>query len=116
VPTVEGLQFAYALHILPPGRLPIRRWRWELWHGANLVAAGWRMSRPDAGRALRVAASEFAHRMFGLRVPERDPQVGAGDLLPGSVERVSIGPTTCVLVPRALEPPPGPLAVAGVSS
>ena len=38
MPTVEGLVFAYALYPLPPGRLPFRRWRWELWHGPTLVA------------------------------------------------------------------------------
>lgn len=116
MPTVEGLQFAYALHVLPPGRVPFHRWRWELWHGTSLVAAGWRMSRADAARALRISASEFAHRLFGLRVPARDPRVGVGDLLPGSVERVALGPTTCLLVPRALEPPPGALAVASLPS
>jgi hypothetical protein len=30
VPTVQGLLFSYALHPLPPGRMPFRRWRWEL--------------------------------------------------------------------------------------
>lgn len=105
MPTVEGLQFAYTLHLLQPGRIPFRRWRWELWHGSTLVAAGWRMSRPDAGRALRVAASEFAHRLFGLAVPPRDPRFGVGDLTPGVAERVAIGPTICVLVPRELEVP-----------
>jgi hypothetical protein len=115
MPTVEGLQFAYALHMLAPGRIPFRRWRWELWHGSTLIATGWRLTRPDAGRALRVAASEFAHRLFGLSVPARDPRVGRGDLQPGSVERVSIGPTTCVLVPRALELPDGSVASASLS-
>ena len=64
VPTIHGLEFAYALYRLPPGRLPFSRWRWELWHGSNLVAAGWRLARPDAGRALRVRAAEFGHRLF----------------------------------------------------
>src|SRR6187431_2040273 len=68
MPTVEGLVFAYSLYALPPGRLPFRRWRWELWHGANLLAAGWRLSRPDAGRALRLYAA--AHGPDGARRPE----------------------------------------------
>jgi hypothetical protein len=105
VPTVEGLQFAYALHPLPPGRLPFRRWRWELWHGSRLIAAGWRLSRPQASRALRVHAAEFGHRLFGLAVPAHDPREGAGDLSPGAVERLVIGPITAVLVPLALEAP-----------
>jgi hypothetical protein len=106
MPTVQGLELAYALYALPPGRLPFRRWRWELWHGTALVAAGWRLSRAEAARALRVQAGEFGHRMFGLRPPARDPRAGRGDLRPGASERLAIGPITCVLVPRALERPP----------
>ena len=105
MPTVHGLELAYALHRLPPGRFPFARWRWELWHGAELIAAGWRLSRRDAGRALRVQAAEFGHRLFGLPVPARDPRAGCGDLRPGSSERLAIGPITCLLVPRALERP-----------
>jgi len=104
MPTVEGLQFAYALHELPPGRLPFKRWRWELWHGATLVAAGWRLSRPQAGRALRASAAEFGHRLFGLRPPPREDADGR-DLRPGSCERLAIGSIHCMLVPRALELP-----------
>ena len=105
MPTVEGLQFGYALHEIPPGRLPFRRWRWELWHGATLVASGWRLARPDAGRALRVHASDFGHRLFGLPTPSREHPAAHGDLRPGSAERLAIGPITCMLVPRALELP-----------
>jgi hypothetical protein len=109
MPTVEGLQFAYALYALPPGRLPFGRWRWELWHGATMVAAGWRLSRPQAGRALRLHAAEFGHRLFGLPAPERTPRTGTGDLRPGAAERLAIGSITCTLVPRALD---APVAVA----
>jgi hypothetical protein len=103
MPTFEGLRFGYALHALPPGRLPFGRWRWELWHGRTLVAAGWRLTRPQAARALRMRAAEFGHRLFGL--PARDLQVAAGDLQPGTAERLAIGSITCLLVPRALEAP-----------
>ena len=105
MPTVEGLRFAYALHPLPPGRLPFRRWRWELWHGSRLVAAGWRLGRADAGRALRLHAAEFGHGLFGLPAPPRDERAGRGDLRPGTAERLAIGPITAMLVPRALEAP-----------
>ena len=105
MPTVEGLQFAYALYALPPGRLPFGRWRGELWHGSTMVAAGWRLSRPQPGRALRVHSAEFGHRLFGLPVPERHPATGAGDLRPGVAERLAIGSITYMLVPRALEAP-----------
>jgi hypothetical protein len=104
VPTVEGLQFSYALHPLPPGRHPFRRWRWELWHGATMIAAGWRLSRPQAAHALRLRAAEFGHRLFGLPAPPRE-HAGGGDLLPGVAVRLAVGPITCMLVPRALELP-----------
>jgi len=106
MPTVEGLQFSYALHALPPGRLPFRRWRWELWHGATLIAAGWRISRPQAARALRDHAADFAHKLFGLPTPARDPRAPAHDIRPGAAERLAIGPITCVLVSRALDSRP----------
>ena len=111
MPTVEGLQFAYALYALPPGRLPFARWRWELWHGTTMVAAGWRLSRPQAGRALRLHAAEFGHRLFGLPAPERAPHAGAGDLRPGAAARLAIGSLPCTLVPRALEAPAAPAPV-----
>ena len=83
VPTVHGLEFAYSLYPLPPGRLPFKRWRWELWHGTHLIAAGWRFSRPDAGRALRLYAAEHGHKLFGLTAPPRDERAARGDLPPG---------------------------------
>jgi hypothetical protein len=105
VPTVHGLEFAYSLHLLPAGRFPFRRWRWELWHGTNLLAAGWRLSREDAGRALRLYAADHAHKLFGLPVPKRDERLARGDLEPGTTERLIIGPITALLIPRALERP-----------
>ena len=104
MPTVEGLEFRYALHVLPPGRLPFARWRWELWHGERMLAAGWRVSERDAGRALCKYASVFAHRLFGLRPPERSPDVAVADLPLGAARRLALGPITCTLVPRGLEP------------
>jgi hypothetical protein len=46
VPTVEGLQFSYALFPLPPGRFPFRRWRWELSGGGDI--------RPGAAERLAI--------------------------------------------------------------
>jgi hypothetical protein len=102
MPTVEGLTLAYALYVLPPGRFPFRRWRWELWHGARLVAAGWRTSRPQAERALRAYAGDFGHTLFGLRPPV--PEATARDAFrPGASVRVEAGPVALRLVPRGLE-------------
>ena len=103
---VEGLELSYALHPLPPGRFGFRRWRYELWHGARLIAAGWRVQRPDAALALRTHATEFAHQVFGLRPPSRTradhpPQ----DLMPGITIRVDAHGVSFVLAPRNLERP-----------
>jgi len=108
VPIVEGLSFAYVLHELPPGRLPFRRWRWELWHGATLEAAGWRLTERDAKRALRTHAARVGHRIFGLRDPAHDP--GVPDFRPGAAVRVRAGAIAFALVPRHLERP-DPLAI-----
>ncbi len=103
MPRVDGLSFAYVLHELPPGRLPFRRWRFELWHGARLEAAGWRMSERDAARALRTHGSRVGHRMFGLGEPTRDTPPPA--FRPGAAIRVHDGAVTFSLVPRNLDRP-----------
>jgi len=100
MPTVEGLEFRYVVELLPPGRFPFRRWRWELWHGNALVAAGWRVSEREAGRALCKHAAAFGHRLFGLPEPPRTAPPES--LRPGAVHRLALGAVTCLLVPRAL--------------
>src|SRR3954470_25053438 len=107
MPVVEGLSFSYRLYELPPGRLPFRRWRWELWHGSRLEAAGWRISRGDAERALRVHAARVGHAMFGLPAPSPEAATSGGALRPGAAVRVSAGAVAFSLVPRHLERPAG---------
>jgi hypothetical protein len=63
---MEPLELSYVLRVLPPGRVAFRRWRWELWRGPQLLAAGWRTSALQAQRALRAHASRYAHRLHGL--------------------------------------------------
>ena len=103
VPTVDGLTFSYVLHELPPGRLPFRRWRFELWHGARLEAAGWRMSERDAARALRTHGSRVGHDMFGLGPAAVEGIQPA--FRPGAAIRVHHGAVTFSLVPRNLDRP-----------
>jgi hypothetical protein len=111
MPVVEGLSFSYVIHELPRGRFPFRRWRFELWHGARLEAAGWRSTERDALRALRKHGSRVAHAMFGLRPPAGDtPPSGAG-FRPGATIRVQHGGIAFALVPRQLEAPPSALGV-----
>ena len=105
MPLVEGLSFSYVVHELPRDRLPFRRWRFELWHGARLEAAGWRTTERDALRALRKHASRVAHGMFGLRPPADTPIAGGG-FQPGATVRMLHGGIAFALVPRQLEAPP----------
>ena len=100
VPTFEGLQFAYALYPLPPGRLPFRRWRWELWHGPLLLATGWRSTERHAERALRTAASRFAHRRLGLHPLRPHDTAVVGGFRAGMPVRVDCGAVSCWLLPR----------------
>jgi hypothetical protein len=105
VPIVEGVSFSYVLHELPRGRMPFRRWRFELWHGARLEAAGWRTSERDALTALRTHGSRVAHAMFGLRPPGGPRRHGGADFLPGAAVRVHDGGIAFSLVPRQLDAP-----------
>jgi hypothetical protein len=101
--TVEGLQFAYTLHPMKPGRIALRRWRWELWHGGRLHAAGWRLSERDAQRALRQHGARVARTMFGLPALPRaaDPAPGA-EVVPGAIVDIDGAGVRFRLVPRAL--------------
>jgi hypothetical protein len=111
---VDGLAFTYVFHELPPGRLPFRRWRFELWHGDRLEAAGWRVTERDAARALRMHGSRVGHRIFGLRPPKDSPRTEQASFWPGATIRVHDGAVTFALVPRNLERP-GALAAAARS-
>jgi hypothetical protein len=92
-------EFRYFVGALPPGRLPFRRWRWELWQGAWLLAAGWCTAPAAAERALMRAASRRLHELRGVRAlrPERARLVDV--LRPGRPARVDTGVGMCVLVP-----------------
>ncbi|MBA2505711.1 MAG: hypothetical protein H0V29_07180 [Thermoleophilaceae bacterium] len=104
MPAIEGLSFQYALHERKPGRFPLRRWRYELWHGARLEAAGWRVSERDAARAVRLHASRVGHRLFGLTPrPAPDPR-SVPAFRPGTAVQVRDGAVAFALVPLNLEP------------
>jgi len=92
--------FQYAMELLPPGRLGPRRWRWELWDGERLLAAGWHPVPRRAHGALRAAASRRAHERAGLAPlrPERTSTPSAP--IPGATFHLDCGAVACVLVPR----------------
>jgi hypothetical protein len=97
---VDGPQFSYALHSLPPNRVGLRRWRWELWHGAALLAAGWRLTQEHAERALCTAASRRGHAQLGLHPLRPERTAPASGLSAGAAVRIDCGAFECMLVPR----------------
>jgi len=97
---MDEREFEYSLEELAPGRWPFRRWRWELWQGALLLACGWRVSPADAERALRTAASRRAHELLGVRPIRPDHTRALGAFHWGTTVRVDCGAITCVLAPR----------------
>lgn len=96
------LELHYALHELPPGRFPFRRWRYELWHGPRLLVAGWRTTEAHAERALRERAARAASRLHGLHLLRPDQAEASVPLGRGAVARITCGAISCRLVPRAL--------------
>jgi hypothetical protein len=96
-------EYGYAMHELPPGRYGFRRWRWELWEGATLLAAGWRLTREHAERALRTNASARSHARLGLRPLRPEQATAVGRFLSPAPVRVELGSVVCLLVPRGQE-------------
>jgi hypothetical protein len=103
---IEPIELTYDLHVLPSGRIPFRRWRWELWHGPQLLAAGWRLGVLHAQRALGAHAVRYAHRLHGVH-PLRPDAAHPGETAWGG-RRVALtwGDIQIVLSPRALLDPP----------
>lgn len=109
VPSIEPLTLRYALHELPPERLPFTRWRWELWHGSRLEATGWQLSEGGAARAVRRYGSRVGHRLLG--VPPRHTRSSDFEpFRPGASVHVRDGAVVFVLVPLNLEEAAGAAA------
>lgn len=103
MPVADTLTLRYALHELPPGRLPFRRWRWELWHGPRLEGTGWRLSQRDAARAVRSHGAKVGHRLLGLPAA-RGPR-DVEPFRPGATVHVRDGGVFFALVPLHLDEP-----------
>lgn len=89
----------YALALLPAGRLPFTRWRFELWHGQRLLTTGWRATEEHAERALRTRAARVAHRLRGVHPLRPETATVSRPLRLGGVARVECGAVSCLLVP-----------------
>jgi hypothetical protein len=101
---IEPIELSYELHLLPRGRIAFRRWRYELWHGPQLLAAGWRLSAPHAQRAVGAHAIRYAHRVHGLHPLRPDHPDTSGSEAPWSGRRVALesGDLRVLLTPRGL--------------
>jgi len=105
VPVADSLTLRYALHELPPGRLPFRRWRWELWHGARLEGTGWRLSERDASRAVQRHGALVGQRLLGLGTAPPPAPRELEPFRPGTTVHVRGGGVFFSLVPLHLEEP-----------
>jgi hypothetical protein len=93
--------FSYRVETLRPGRFPFHRWRWELWDGALLLAAGWATTPPGAERALRRAVARRMHELSGVHPLRLDLARFLDPLRRGAATRVDTGVGVCLLVEAA---------------
>jgi hypothetical protein len=98
---IEPIELSYDLRLLAPGRTTLRRWRWELWHGPRLLAAGWRLNVLHAQRALGVHALRYAHRLHGLHPLGLGAALGPERTWAGQPVAIDFGEVRVVLSPRA---------------
>lgn len=108
----DPIELSYAIDLLPAGRFPFRRWRWELWNGAQLLAAGWRLNPLHAQRALRVRALRHAHRVHDLHPLRLESGQPAETSWRGGPVTIDWGELRVVLTPRAFAEGPPRLAPA----
>jgi hypothetical protein len=99
---IDPLELSYVLHLLPIGRIAFRRWRYELWDGSELLAAGWRLSPAQAQRALRVHAMRYAHRRHGLLPLHPSPGTLSDTAWPGRRMALEWGELRVLLTPRTV--------------
>lgn len=97
---LDPVQLDYVLMPLPPGRVAFRRWRWELWHGPRLLAAGWRLNLAQAQRALRLRALRYAHRVHGLHPLRLESAIDPETAWPGGPIDLRWGELQVLLRPR----------------
>lgn len=87
----------YRLAMLPVGRFPFRRWRFELWHGQQLLFSGWRTTEAHAERALREKATHFVAGRVGIHVLRPETATVSASLRHGATARLTCGGLSCWL-------------------
>jgi hypothetical protein len=106
------LELAYVLHPLPVSRIAFRRWRWELWHGPRLLAAGWRRNVLHAQHALRAHAIRYGHRRLGVHALRAELTQPIETVWGGRRIAVDSGDLRVVLTPREVLDRPHALSAA----
>jgi hypothetical protein len=109
----DPIELNYVLDLLPAGRFPFRRWRWELWNSGQMLAAGWRLNPLHAQRAMRLRALRHAHRVHGLHPLHLESVADADSKWLGGPVTIDWGELRVVLTPRALVEAGGRLAATG---
>jgi hypothetical protein len=109
----DAIELNYVLDLLPAGRFPFRRWRWELWNGGLMLAAGWRLSPQHAQRAVRLRALRYAHRVHGLHPLHLETGAEPESTWPSGPVTIDWGELRVVLTPRAPIVARGQLAATG---
>jgi len=96
---VDPPTFAYTIEPMPPSHVG-RRWRWQLYRGERLLAAGWHYSQRQALASLRTAASRATHELVGLTALRPDRATTEGRFVAGTTVLLRCGALDCVLAPR----------------
>jgi hypothetical protein len=90
--------FSYRIEPLPPSQLG-RRWRWVLYRGEWLVAAGWHYGQRQALGALRTATSRATHELAGLTALRPERATTDRRFIAGATVQLTCGELRCILVP-----------------
>lgn len=94
--------FSYLIEPMPPSPVG-RRWRWQLYRGERLLAAGWHYGQRQALGALRTATSRAAHELAGLTALRPERATTDGRFFAGATVQLTCGALRCVLAPRLEE-------------
>jgi hypothetical protein len=103
--------FSYVVEPLPPSGLG-RRWRWQLYRGERLIAAGWRLGEGRALSALRTAAARATHELAGVIALRPERTSTDRPFVPGATVRLACGALGCVLAPRDVDELPAAATAA----
>ncbi|MDO8211071.1 hypothetical protein [Conexibacter sp. CPCC 206217] len=95
--------FSYLIEPMPPTQLG-RRWRWQLYRGERMLAAGWHYGQRQALGALRTATSRATHELAGLTALRPERATTDRRFIAGATVELTCGALRCTLTPLAARP------------